>query len=199
MAEFKGNQEFIGEGGELSLLQELWIQEVVALDAQASQVLSRNSLDTAYEWTTPSSGVTDHGLLSGLADDDHTQYFLADGTREMSGSISFDTDSLYNLGTTSVRLANIYSDSFTGNTITLDGATGVNEISLTDNVADALSIKRGSDDWIVFDSRNGAEKIVIQGTQTNIYDLQIIGSDDPTGLLFYAGNAAGTSSFSVGE
>jgi hypothetical protein len=25
-------------------------------------------------WSTPSSGVTDHGLLTGLADDDHTQY-----------------------------------------------------------------------------------------------------------------------------
>lgn len=28
-----------------------------------------------------SGGVTDHGLLTGLADDDHTQYALADGTR----------------------------------------------------------------------------------------------------------------------
>jgi hypothetical protein len=29
-------------------------------------------------WSTPSSGVTDHGLLSGLADDDHTQYSVVD-------------------------------------------------------------------------------------------------------------------------
>ena len=27
------------------------------------------------------SGVTDHGALSGLADDDHSQYALADGSR----------------------------------------------------------------------------------------------------------------------
>ena len=33
-------------------------------------------------WATPDAGgVTDHGALSGLADDDHTQYALADGTR----------------------------------------------------------------------------------------------------------------------
>ena len=32
--------------------------------------------------TNLSSGVSDHGLLSGLADDDHTQYVLADGVRD---------------------------------------------------------------------------------------------------------------------
>lgn len=32
----------------------------------------------------------DHGSISGLADDDHTMYFRADGTREMAGNIVFD-------------------------------------------------------------------------------------------------------------
>ncbi len=31
--------------------------------------------------------VIDHGLLDGLADDDHTQYLLADGSRELSGTL----------------------------------------------------------------------------------------------------------------
>lgn len=31
----------------------------------------------------------DHGSISGLGDDDHQQYYLADGTREMSGDINF--------------------------------------------------------------------------------------------------------------
>ena len=35
----------------------------------------------ALEETPPGSGVTDHGALTGLGDDDHTQYALADGTR----------------------------------------------------------------------------------------------------------------------
>jgi hypothetical protein len=34
-------------------------------------------------------GVTDHGALTGLADDDHTQYFKTDGTRVMTGPIQF--------------------------------------------------------------------------------------------------------------
>lgn len=33
-------------------------------------------------------GVTDHGALTGLGDDDHTQYLLADGSRAMTGALS---------------------------------------------------------------------------------------------------------------
>jgi hypothetical protein len=33
-------------------------------------------------------GVTDHGALTGLGDDDHTQYLLAAGTRELTGNLS---------------------------------------------------------------------------------------------------------------
>jgi hypothetical protein len=37
--------------------------------------------------------VKDHGLLTGLSDDDHTQYILASGTRAFSGNQSFTTQS----------------------------------------------------------------------------------------------------------
>jgi hypothetical protein len=36
-------------------------------------------------------GVTDHGALSGLADDDHTQYSLVDGTRAFTGAVEIDS------------------------------------------------------------------------------------------------------------
>ncbi len=35
-------------------------------------------------------GVTDHGALTGLADDDHTQYLLVNGTRAMTGDLTID-------------------------------------------------------------------------------------------------------------
>ncbi|MCK5615547.1 DUF2190 family protein [Candidatus Pacearchaeota archaeon] len=38
------------------------------------QVLTTNGVDTV-SWATPSTGVTDHGALSGLLDDDHPQYY----------------------------------------------------------------------------------------------------------------------------
>jgi len=45
-------------------------------------------------------GVLDHGLLTNLGDDDHTQYLLADGTRPateltISGDLTVNTNSLY--------------------------------------------------------------------------------------------------------
>lgn len=42
------------------------------LDGQA--LLKQSDTDLDYAWETLPTGVTDHGLLSGLADDDHTQY-----------------------------------------------------------------------------------------------------------------------------
>ena len=36
------------------------------------------------------AGITDHGALSGLADDDHSQYLLADGTRSLAGNLAVD-------------------------------------------------------------------------------------------------------------
>jgi hypothetical protein len=38
--------------------------------------------------TSSGSAVSDHGALSGLTDDDHTQYILVDGTRAFTGNVS---------------------------------------------------------------------------------------------------------------
>lgn len=44
------------------------------------------------------AGVTDHGALTGLVDDDHTQYLLADGSRDISGSLIPSTSGTLDLG-----------------------------------------------------------------------------------------------------
>ena len=54
------------------------------------------------------SGVTDHGALAGLSDDDHTQYILADGTRAFSGQV------LATYGTVSAPGYSFDSDTDTG-------------------------------------------------------------------------------------
>lgn len=41
-------------------------------------------------WFAGGGGVTDHGALTGLTDDDHTQYLLASGTRNIAGNITQD-------------------------------------------------------------------------------------------------------------
>lgn len=43
-------------------------------------------------------GVTDHGNLTGLSDDDHTQYLLVSGTRAMSGDLDMGTQAITNVG-----------------------------------------------------------------------------------------------------
>jgi len=43
------------------------------------------------------TAVADHGALEGLADDDHTQYLLADGTRALSGAWDMGSQNLTNV------------------------------------------------------------------------------------------------------
>jgi len=84
-----------------------------------------------------------------------------------SGSnIISDADSTDNLGSASVRWLSTFSDNFTGNTITLDGGSTVNVFTITDNVADALSIIDSSGDLLVFDTRTGAEVFAVTPNST---------------------------------
>lgn len=46
----------------------------------------------------PVTSVSDHGLLSGLADDDHSQYMLVDGTRPWSGDQDAGGNAINNVG-----------------------------------------------------------------------------------------------------
>jgi hypothetical protein len=55
-----------------------------------NDVLTRGTGGNCF-WSAPAGGVTDHGALTGLGDDDHTQYALADGSRgnfEVAGAVA---------------------------------------------------------------------------------------------------------------
>lgn len=71
----------------------------------AGQVLEKiDGTDYNTQWATPSGGgVTDHGALTGLADDDHTQYLRADGTRAMSAALDMGTFAITNVGSVDGR------------------------------------------------------------------------------------------------
>lgn len=43
-------------------------------------------------------GVTDHGGLTGLSDDDHPQYLLADGSRTITGNLNLGDNNITNVG-----------------------------------------------------------------------------------------------------
>jgi len=60
-----------------------------------------------YAFERP-SGKQDHGELSGLEDDDHPQYLLANGIRAMTGDLIPDTDNLWKLGNSDRRWSDIH-------------------------------------------------------------------------------------------
>ena len=69
-----------------------------------ARVVSTDTGAEFIDWrsTTISNGGisgNDHGGLTGLDDDDHTQYLLVDGTRAMSGSLDMGTNNITNVGT----------------------------------------------------------------------------------------------------
>jgi len=62
---------------------------------------SATAIQTVYETSFAGSQVADHGQLAGLADDDHTQYVLVDGSRSMTGALTVNpTTNQLVLGTT---------------------------------------------------------------------------------------------------
>ena len=57
------------------------------------------------------ASLIDHGALSGLTDDDHPDYFRADGSRAISGSIVPDAAGTVNIGSATNYLGDVYTAS----------------------------------------------------------------------------------------
>ena len=64
----------------------------------SNEVPTKNDLYDKIE-TISGGGVTDHWALTGLADDDHTQYTKADGTRAFTGKQSYSTHPTFSADT----------------------------------------------------------------------------------------------------
>lgn len=98
-------------------------------EGQIAYVLDEEKLYSYQSgvWGPSSSGVTDHGALTGLGDDDHPQYLLANGTRALSGN--------WNAGAFSVTADDLVAN----NTVTADDITA--NLSLTSGTITADSIE----------------------------------------------------------
>lgn len=98
----------------------------ITLDVAAESVSDGYSVLNSYrDWTTNVGGTgatgaysgIDHGSLSGLTDDDHTQYILASGTRALTGDWNAGTSRTITIGKLVVDDSNFYLDEVAGSTV----------------------------------------------------------------------------------
>lgn len=119
------------------------------------QVLTVSS--GALSWSTPSSGVTDHGLLTGLADDDHTQYLLTGPTSSTRNHI--------NLASNVVAFMVSASATQTANLIDIYDKN------------DVLQTYVGADGDITAKSLVVSGNLTVNGTTTNINSTTLVVED----------------------
>jgi hypothetical protein len=98
-----------------------------AHDAASAAAAHAGGVGAHAHQDDPGGGQLDHGLaLSGLGDDDHPQYLLADGTRALAGSLLPAVSDTYDLGDPSHLIRKIWASEldavvFAQNSITLLG------------------------------------------------------------------------------
>ena len=154
------------------------------------QVLTWDSNDQVWR-----NIAQDHGLLSGLADDDHTQYLLANGTRTLtgnlsvSGGITIDGVDISSI----VSFKTIYGDS---------GSTAIEADSITDTlyILGGTGINVTSDptvDGIIINNTDTLQILTGRGNTTTIDitvgDLLNIGNGTTTeDKTIYANNGDAT-------
>lgn len=126
------------------------------------QLAAVRLIDQVRETTTLSPG--DNTTRAWVVEADAFKTVRFRVTAIASGTVSVRGDSFLGQG----PVANsVNSLSQTLETLTFSGATGANEIRLTDNLADALSVKiSGGADFLIADTTNSNEKLTILSATT---------------------------------
>jgi hypothetical protein len=87
--------------------------------------------NTGWVQAGAGGGVTDHGALTGLGDDDHTQYLRVDGTRPITADIEFDGNGATSVG----QLGFNDATALTGMASAAPSAVGVAAVGVSDKAA----------------------------------------------------------------
>ncbi len=93
----RGVEEMPGSFPDAEIL--LALNDLIDVEAAPSDgdVLTWDGATDAWVAASPiGGGVSDHGALTGLSDDDHPQYLLIDGTRSMGANLNLDANAIVN-------------------------------------------------------------------------------------------------------
>lgn len=135
------------------------------------------TLESAFEVVFTAAGITDHGDLAGLSDDDHTIYVLADGTRALTGDWNvgaFDITAV-DISATNVIVSGDTINDFagtglivTGNALTLD----LSELGVETAIA--------AGDFIAMEdiTDNGSQKITFANFEGDLSLGNLLGDSD---------------------
>ena len=132
--------------------------ESIASSIVNDSSVAGNTVKDALNTLTASGGI-DHGNLTGLIDDDHTQYILSNGSRAFTGNIQANASGTLDIGSLTLPFKDLY---LTGSSLYLDGIKTLYTIGNN----------------IVLASPDGS--IVISGS-VNLSDA-VINHDELTGL-----------------
>jgi hypothetical protein len=147
-----------------------WRIKVVGTDLLVQENTGSEGTPT---WTTRNtfatgSGLTvgsDHGLLAGLTDDDHTQYVLVTGTRKMTGSLELENAAD---ATLSVEVDSGTSAQQISQLILSD--RGTQRWAVRKNASGNLIVRDlvNSQDIMTVTANSGADRIIINSTGVGI-------------------------------
>lgn len=108
---------------------------------QDGYTLTWDNATSAFVATALSAGVTDHGALTGLSDDDHTQYLLAAGSRNTTGGHTYSAGANLTIAGGEVSI----TEDVAANvplTINLASAQSANALEIKDSAGTVLSKMR---------------------------------------------------------
>lgn len=133
-------------------------------------------ISSAFEDLFANAGVTDHGNLAGLADDDHTQYGLLIGRSGGStyiGGIDASDDITFQTTSNASKGDYIFSELTTNGFMKTTGAAGIVGVSATIDVVD---LSNGTDGELITWNSSGVAATVAAGTATHVLTSNGVGT-----------------------
>jgi hypothetical protein len=162
-----------------SFIMQQGVTTVIEIDSERPTLVS------------PSTGIiaaSDHGLLTGLADDDHLQYLLVNGSRAMTGGLDMGTQSITNAGAFNSVTVETHASRHGAN----GGADALSTAAPSTNIGASTSNLIGTANTFSRSDHQHGIDLTIAKTTGNTGGTSIIGGTGSSELLTLESTTNGT-------